>query len=217
MKKINFIIVGISLLLSLTACSSTNSESKTSEVTVSQSKAPNGSASTKVNSSEEASSSQKIGQSSTRKTEGSTPAASSSQTSSTTLNFDKLSVNDKNKLYAAWLQNALGQFSVYNPELNTTYFVNEGQNGTKIYKDGKRIGDSYAGISLARELNSAKFVTDANSVLLYVPGPSSSIDGDWSHLKWILQEQILKTDLISRFYQASLKNQQIVETAQTMP
>lgn len=230
MKKVMLMSISILALVAISGCSSSSSSAKktkasspkTSQVQSSQSahssekSSKNSGASTSKSTDSEASSS-------TSASDGTVSSGSSSKdnatssTSSTAVNFDQLSQSSKNKLYAAWLQNAQGQFSMFNVDQNTTYAINEGPNGTKLYKDGKRVGDSYAGISLARERHSAKFIIAGDSISLYVPAGENDYDGNWSNIRWNLQEKLSKEQLIQQYYQKSLQNQQVVSQSQNVP
>lgn len=200
MKKMKFAFLTMLLLALLSGCSSKSSSAKSSH-----SSSRSSQVSKKASTNLEASSK-------TNTSSSNTQTSSDSQTT----NFDQLTTANRNKLYASWLENAQGKFIVYNADATTTYFVNAGKNGTKQYENGINNG-GYAGISLANEKNSAKFIINSNSVSLYVPASTNSYDGDWSHLAWTLQETLTKTALIQKYYQASGSNQQIVITNAEAP
>lgn len=206
MKKSGLIVSGVLLALLLSGCSAKNSATKVSSRSSTSTLSSSTSSSSSV-------------ASSTSESSKSTESSSSTSTATTTsVDFGQLSVASQNKLYAAWLQNAQGQFVVYNATATTTYLVNEGQNGTKMYENGKKVGNAWAGYSLAREQNAAKVVISDNSVSLFVPSKTNNnIDGNWSDLVWTLQEKLTKDELMQKYYQTSQGNQQIVLTKDSAP
>ncbi|MFC4652043.1 hypothetical protein ACFO26_03905 [Lactococcus nasutitermitis] len=216
MKKIITMSMGAVMLFSLAACSSHNATSS-SKVQKSHSSAQVKSKTKKASPSTSSSKESKSSQSSSSSaTTASSSSSTKSSTTATAVTFDSLTVASKNQIYATWLQNAQGEFIVYNTDAATTYFVNAGSNGTKQYENGVNNG-GYAGISLADEMNSAKFVISGDSVSLYVLVAGNSFDGNWDNLKWMVQTTLTKEALMQEYYQTSLTNKQIVLTKTGLP
>lgn len=204
MKKIPVFVFSVLALTVLSACTSNQKKSATQH----------SSQSTQVASSQTSKNS--------TSTSSSQPTSSSSSTTSTSQSskdarFDDLSTSEKDQILATWLQNSQGQYTVYHVDALTTYFVNDGQNGSKMYQDGQKVGNAYAGISLARQKNSAKFVMKPESVEFYVPSSHSGFDGDWNHIQWQLKETVLKSDLMTKYASLSKNNHQIVDQATQLP
>ena len=231
MKNLKLASAGVLALLLLTGCggksdkasaaksdhqpkTTQSAKQKTSTKTSSSSTSESSSTSTNSSSSSDNEKTATSGSSATKSS--TTTGAAQTGSGKTASDFDALAPHDRYKLYAAWLDNSQGQFAIYAADSATTYVINEGPNGTKLYKDGQQVGDSYAGISLAREKNSAKFVIDGDAVDFYVPG-DSDLDGNFSHLTWSKKASLTKSQLMSQYYQASQSNDQIVQTSAGQP
>lgn len=207
MKKIPVFVFSVLALTVLSACTSNQKKSATQH----------SSQSTQVASSQTSKNSTSTSSSQPTSSSSSSSSTTSTSQSSKDARFDDLSTSEKDQILATWLQNSQGQYTVYHVDTLTTYFVNDGQNGSKMYQDGQKVGNAYAGISLARQKNSAKFVMKPESVEFYVPSSHSGFDGDWNHIQWQLKETVLKSDLMTKYASLSKNNHQIVDQATQLP
>lgn len=211
MKKLGLVTLGLLSVALLAACGSKASDSKQSS----------SSSVSKVENVKKAAVSQAPAASSSSATSSSSSSTSESSSSeaqkATTVSFDSLDDAAKFKVYTAWLQNPAGQFVVFNQGGGSAYIINEGANGAHLYTNGQKTGDSYAGMSLVKQRNSVKVLVNGDEVELYAPGQGSSFDGNWNNINWSLQEKSTKSDLMTKYYQASQSNAQVVEVNNGAP
>ncbi|GBG95918.1 hypothetical protein [Lactococcus termiticola] len=204
MKKIAMLSLATLTMFTLAACGGGHSDKS----------AASSSSAKKSSSSMSKTAEQKPVASSSETVSSSSTVASSSSSSSekqAELSFDALDVTAQAKLYAAWLQNPEGQFVFFNQGGGAFYIINEGPNGARLYTNGQKTGDSYAGLSLVKQRNTVKVLVNGDSIEMYAPGTGSSFDGDWNNINWTLKEKLSKADLMSKFYTASQTNNQVVE------